>query len=303
MELRHLRYFLVVAEELNFTRAAARLGMSQPPLSQQIRDLEAEIAVPLFDRRPQGVVLTTAGETFLKEARATIEQAERAKSLARQAGEGASGMLRLGVTSTATFNPAPPRMIRAFRALYPDVAISMEEGRSIRLVERLLMDELDVVIVRPSVAIPQELRLRTFGSETLMVAMPADHRLAARQKVALLDLHQDPFIVLAKTICASFHDTALSTCRGAGFDPIIAQQAVRITSIIDLVAANLGVALVPESMARAQVDGVVFRKIEGEPTSVPLALAVRGDNISAIVANFLAAGPPISSLEGSVRRT
>src|SRR5688572_14000376 len=184
MELRHLRYFLAVAEALNFTRAAARLGMSQPPLSQQIRDLETEIGVPLFDRGQQGVALTEAGHAFLKEARATLDQAERAMQFARRAGQGMSGLLRVGITSTATFNAVPPAVLRRFRSHYADVAITIEEGRSIRLVERLLTDELDVVFVRPSPAFPQGLALHLFDPELLVAVVPAEHPLAKQRRIA-----------------------------------------------------------------------------------------------------------------------
>jgi len=290
MELRHLRYFLVVAEELNFTRAAARLGMSQPPLSQQIRDLEAEIAVPLFERGPQGVALTDAGRAFLKEARATLDQAERAKQLARRAGEGASGLLRIGITSTATFNPAPAELIRSFRSAYPDVAITIEEGRSIRLVERLLTDELDAVFVRPSPAFPEGLKLRFLAEEILVAALPETHRLAQQQRIALPDLASDVFILLAKSACMSFHTTVLAACREAGFDPAIGQTAGQMTSIVDLVAAGLGIALVPRSIARVNIVGVVYRDIAGDPPSVALALITRSSDVSVVVANFLVNG-------------
>jgi len=289
MELRHLRYFLVVADELNFTRAAARLGMSQPPLSQQIRDLEAEIAVPLFDRGPQGVVLTEAGRAFQKEARATIEQAERAKQFARRAGQGASGMLRIGITTTANFNPVPPEMIRGFRTRYPDVAITIDEGRSIRLVERLLTDELDVVFVRPSPALPDGLKLHLCASEAMVAALPAGHTLAKQHCIALADLAEESFILLGKSVCMSFHDAVIAACRQAGFAPIIGQQVARITSIVDLVAAGLGVALVPRSISKIAIDGVVYRDIEGDPTSVALALAIRGRDICVPATNFFAA--------------
>lgn len=287
MELRHLRYFLAVAEEGNFTRAAARLGMSQPPLSQQMRDLEQEIGVPLFERLAQGVTLTEAGRIFLLEARSTIERAERAKELARRAGEGATGLLRIGITATATFNPLPARMVRSFRRDHPDVAITMEEGRSIRLVERLLTNELDAVFVRPSPAFPTTIDLAIIDSERLIVALCNDHALADRITLNLGDLAEDTFIVLNKSACASFHDAAIQATRTAGFDPAIGHQAIRLTSILDMVAGNLGVALVPESLARVAADGVRFRELAGDTPSVPLALATRSGARSIVVRNFM----------------
>lgn len=291
MELRHLRYFLAVAEEGNFTRAATRLGMSQPPLSQQMRDLEQEIGVPLFERLAQGVALTEAGRVFLLEARSMIERAERAKALARRAGEGATGLLRIGITATATFNPVPATMIRSFRRDHPDVAITMEESRSIRLVERLLTNELDVVFVRPSPAFPASIDLSIIDREPLIVALCDDHAMADLRDLTLGDLAEEAFIVLNKSVCASFHDAAIQAARTAGFDLVIGHQAVRLTSIIDMVASNLGVALVPQSLARVAATGVRFREFAANTPSVPLALAVRSDNASVVVRNFLNVAP------------
>jgi len=285
MELRHLRYFVVVAEELSFTRAAARLGMSQPPLSQQIRDLETEIEVSLFERGAQGVTLTEAGAVFLREAHATLEQAERAKYFARLAAKGESGFLRIGITSTANFHPVPTRLIRDFSVRFPAIAISIEEGRSIRLVERLLTGELDVVFVRPSPAFPPDLKLHIFEPEPLVAALPEGHRLAKSQ-IALKELADETFITLGRSVCLSFYETVISACRAEGFDPVVGQQAARITSIIDLVAAGLGVALVPESISRINAAGVVYRNIKNRSCSVTLGLATRGDSRSAAVDNF-----------------
>lgn len=287
MELRHLRYFLAVAEEGSFTRAAARLGMSQPPLSQQMRDLEKEIGVPLFERLAQGVTLTEAGRVFLLEARSTIERAERAKALARRAGEGATGLLRIGITATATFNPLPAKMVRSFRRDHPDVAITMEDGRSIRLVERLLTNELDAVFVRPSPAFPAAIDLSIIDRERLIVALCDDHPLASRTPLMLGDLADDAFIVLNKSICASFYDASILAARTAGFELAVAHQAVRLTSIIDMVAGNLGVALVPQSLARVAASGVRYRKLDGDVPSVPLALVTRTGELSIVVQNFL----------------
>jgi DNA-binding transcriptional LysR family regulator len=291
MELRHLRYFLAVAEEGSFTRAAGRLGISQPPLSQQIRDLEQEVGVPLFDRVAHGAALTEAGRVFLIEARSTIERAERAKAFARRAGEGATGLLRLGITATATFNPVPSATIRQFRQRFPDVAITIDEGRSIRLIERLLTNELDAVFVRPSLACPSTVNLSIAGREAMVLALPNDHSMAEGPPVALGDLTQESFIVLGKSICASFHDAVMQAGRAAGFDPIIGHQASRLTSILDMVASGLGVALVPRSLAHVAISGVRFREVADEMPSIPLALAVRGGNVPVVIANFLEALP------------
>ena len=287
MELRHIRYFLAVAEEQAFTRAAARLGIGQPPLSQQIRDLEGEIGCPLFHRWPHGVTLTEAGKAFLFEIRQVLAQVDNAVRAARWAGGGQNGAVRVGFTSSANFNPVVTKALSAFHWRYPQTSLVVEENNTARLVERLANHELDVAFVRPDNVADGRVRLTSVGDEALILALPAAHALAGLVCVPLAALKDDPFIVYARDQGQSFMALIRAACLAEGFEPVIGQEAPKSGAIINLVAAGLGVALVPASIAQLAVEGVVYRPIEGEALKVPLALAVRSDDTSSVAKIFL----------------
>lgn len=287
MELRHVRYFVALAEELNFTRAAARLGIGQPPLSQQIRDLEGEIGFPLFVRRPHGAELTEAGRAFLGEARQILDQAERAKQAARRAGGGHVGALRVGFTSSANFHPAVTEAFAVFHWKYPDASLVVEEGHSARLAERLLQSELDAAFVRPGNVPLAGLELTPLGAEPLILALPAGHALAVQARVPLSALCGEPFVIFSQGIGRTFLGLIAEACRREGFEPTIAQETPNIVAMINLVAAGLGVAMAPSSVAQLAVRGVVYRPLDGPPLEVPLALAARAGDASPLVRNFL----------------
>src|SRR5437899_430817 len=179
MELRHLRYFVAVAEERHVTRAAARLGIQQPPLSQQIRALETELELQLFRRKPRGVELTPAGEAFLAEARIVLERAEHAVLAARRAARGEAGRLGLGFTSSASFHPLVPRAIRAFREAHPLVALSLEEAGTAELVEGLSAERIDAAFVRSPIGPASELIVHSVLEEEMVAALPAGRGLRA----------------------------------------------------------------------------------------------------------------------------
>lgn len=292
MELRHVRYFVALAEELNFTRAAARLGIGQPPLSQQIRDLEKEIGYPLFLRRPHGAELTEAGRAFLAEARLILEQAERAKEAARRAGGGHVGALRVGFTSSANFHPAVTEAFAVFHWRYPDASLIIEECHSARLAERLLHSELDAAFVRPGNVAAEGLDLLPLGEEPLILALPAGHPLAAQARVPVAALAGEPFVIFSQGIGRTFLGLIRETCAQEGFEPTIGQETPHIVAMINMVAAGLGVAMAPGSIAQLAVRGVVYRPLDGAAPQVPLAIATRAGDASPLVRNFLALIPP-----------
>lgn len=292
MELRHVRYFVALAEELNFTRAAARLGIGQPPLSQQIRDLETEIGYPLFLRRPHGAELTEAGRAFLAEARLILEQAERAKEAARRAGGGHVGALRVGFTSSANFHPAVTEAFAVFHWKYPDASLIVEESHSARLAERLLHSELDAAFVRPGNVATEGLDLLALGEEPLILALPAGHRLAAQARVPVAALAGEPFVIFSQGIGRTFLGLIREACAQEGFEPTIGQETPHIVAMINMVAAGLGVAMAPGSIAQLAVRGVVYRPLDGAVPKVPLAIATRAGDASPLVRNFLALIPP-----------
>lgn len=294
MELRHVRYFVALAEELNFTRAAARLGIGQPPLSQQIRDLEKEIGYPLFLRRPHGAELTEAGRAFLAEARLILDQAERAKEAARRAGGGHVGALRVGFTSSANFHPAVTEAFAVFHWKYPDASLIVEESHSARLAERLLHSELDAAFVRPGNVATEGLDLLPLGAEPLILALPAGHRLAAQARVPVAALAGEPFVIFSQGIGRTFLGLIREACAQEGFEPTIGQETPHIVAMINMVAAGLGVAMAPGSIAQLAVHGVVYRPLDGAVPKVPLAIATRAGDASPLVRNFLALIPPLT---------
>jgi DNA-binding transcriptional LysR family regulator len=288
MELRHIRYFLAVAEERHFTRAAAKIGIGQPPLSQQIKDLEAEIGASLFHRVAHGAELTSAGEAFLQAVKEMPMLAERATKAARRAARGETGSLRVGFTPASAFNAVVPSTIRAFRRANADVELMLEEANTTRLVAGLEEGTLDAAFLRPGNAGSKMLQLRLLLEEPMMVALPTGHRAAKLKEVDLAILKDDLFVLLLRPIGSTFYDAIVNACRRAGFEPVIGQLAPQMASVINLVAAELGVSIVPVSISQLRVKGVAYRKIAGQAPTTRLAVAHRRGETSPIVRNFVA---------------
>src|SRR5262249_29178678 len=291
MELRHLRYFIAVAEERHVTRAAERLGMQQPPLSQQIRALERELDVQLFRRRPRGVELTDAGSARLAAGRAVVDHIEHGAAAARRTARGDQGRIAVGFTSSAPFHPFVPRIIRTYREAFPLVALTLEEGGTIELIDHLRDERIDVAFVRTAISDQEGLVVSPLLKEAMVLALPRAHDLARRtnKAVSLTALAEETFIVYRRHNGPGLYDAILSACTVAGFSPRVGQEAPRIVSTLNLVAAGLGISLVPESLQRMRMDGVVFRRIGGAAQpKAPLYLASRRGEASAAVRKFLA---------------
>jgi DNA-binding transcriptional LysR family regulator len=292
MELRHLRYFIAVAEEGHITRAAERLGMQQPPLSQRIKAIERELDVQLFRRKARGVELTEAGRVFLDNARAMLTQNERAIESTRRAARGEQGRLCVGVTPTGPFHPFVPRVIRAFREAFPLVSLTLEECLSPELLKRLRNEQMDAAFLRTPMAEPEDLVIDSLLEEPMVVALPNAHALAQNDGddavLSLKDLAGETFIVYARQHGPGLYDATTAACLKAGFSPRLGQEAPRITSALSLVAAGLGISAVPASMQRMMMDGVAYRRLKGpnQPKAV-LNLASRRRDPSAVVRNFL----------------
>lgn len=288
MELRHLRYFLAVAEEGNVTRAAERLHISQPPLSQQLKDLERTLGVTLFHRSPQGVTLTAAGDAFLIEARRILQAAQQARDVAVRAAQGQTGTLRVGFTSSAAFNPVVAGTLREFRRQWPDVQVLLEETNTARLTEGLLHRKLDAAFLRPASSSElTELQVRRFTDERMKVVLPASHPLAHLRRIELKRLAQDPFVLFPRQVGLSLHDAIIGACQAAGFEPRIDQETPQLSSVINLVAAELGVSIVPTSLAQIQLKGVSYLDISGPAPVATLGLAVHRRHTSPTVANLV----------------
>jgi len=290
MELRHLRYFIAVAEEGHVTRAAERLGMQQPPLSQQIRALERELDVQLFRRRPRGVELTDAGSALLAEARAILSHIDHASAAAKRTARGEQGRIVVGFTSSAPFHPFVPRIIRAYREAFPLVGLTLEEAGTTELVDDLREERIDVAFVRTAIADQQGLEVSPLLKEAMVLALPRSHMLTRRAKkaVSLKALAEETFIIYRRHNGPGLYDAILLACNAAGFSPRVGQEAPRIVSTLNLVAAGLGISLVPESLQRMRMDGVVFRRIAGDAQPMaPLYLASRRAEASAATRRFL----------------
>lgn len=287
MELRHLRYFVAVAEEFNFSRAAERLGIAQPPLSQQIQRLERELGVPLFIRTRRRVELTEVGRALLGDARRTLADAERIVTIAARAARGEAGSLRLGFSSAALYTTVPA-ILRAFLARAPGVAPTLLERSSEEQMEMLAAGTLDAAFVRLPIANPHPtVALRNVAREPLMVALPHGHRLAKRRAVAIRALKQERFIIVARTAARGLHDQIVALCRRAGFDPAPAQEAAEVSTIVSLVSAGLGVAVVPASVRSLQRERVTYHSIRGGNAMTAMALAYDGGNRSRVLRLFL----------------
>lgn len=297
MEVWQLRYFIAVAEEGHISRAAERLGMQQPPLSKQVKAIEKELGVQLFRRLARGVELTDAGRVMLAEARAMLSQLDRAFETTRRAARGEHGQLCVAVTSTGSFHPIVARAIRALREECPGVSLTLEEGLSNELVDRLRDERVDAAFIRTSLADADGLMVTPLFDEPMVIALPDTHGLAGAahaRPVTLTDLAGETFILYGPP-GTGMYDATIAACHAAGFNPHVGnlaastQQAPRIASTLSLVAAGLGISCVPASLQRMNMEGVVFRRIEGPavPRAV-LSLATRRHDASAVVGRFVA---------------
>ncbi len=288
MELRHVRYFLAVAREGNFTRAAAGLGIGQPPLSLQIKDLEREVGALLFRRVAHGAELTEAGHAFLDVVGGMPALAEQGIRSAQRAARGEIGHLRVGFTASSAFNAVVPGTVRAFRRKWPGVRLTLEESNTTRLIAALDNGTVDVVFIRPTAA-GEDFQFRILSEEPLLVALPSSHAAAAGDdEIDLCRLAADPFILFPRAIGPALHDTIIDACRRSGFEPRVDQFAPQLSSIVNLVAADLGVSIVPASIGQLRIAGIVFRAISGQTPPASLALAHRKGSTSTLVRNFIA---------------
>jgi DNA-binding transcriptional LysR family regulator len=289
VELRHLRYFLAVAEELHFTRAAQRLQMAQPALSQQIRKLEAEIGVALFHRTKRLVELTAAGQAMIRPAHQALAEAAAAVEAAQRAARGEIGHLRIGFIESAamTFVPAA---VRRFRQRHPDVGLSLRELAVEAQIQGLLADTLDVAIVRLPLT-SRGLELATIADEPLVVVAPSAHPLAGRSRVSPAALAGEPLVLLAREMVPALYDQIVSLQHEHG-GAQIAQEATSIQAVLGLVAAGLGVSLLPASVKSLGRAGISFSELRPSPRST-IQLAWREGDRSPLTAAFVEAARDI----------
>lgn len=287
MDLRHLRYFVAVAEEENIGRAAARLHISQPPLTRQIQQLEEELGVTLFTRTPRGMELTQAGELFLEEARNIRALVEQATERTQRAGQGKLGRLDVGIFGSAILD-AIPKLLLAFRNRYPDVKVVLHTMTKAEQIEALRQRRISVGFNR-MLAPLADLDIKQVTTENLLLAVPAEHPLAAQPVIRFAELQDHPMVLFPTGARPSFIDKVIGLCTDSGFQPQISQEVGDAVTGVALVAGGFGVCLVPDSATTLQFPGVVYRQLTDAPPNfcVDLSCIHRKDDQSPILAAFL----------------
>lgn len=286
MDLRRLRHFDVLAETLNFSRAADRLHVAQPALSVSIQKLERELGTKLFDRTPAGVQLTIAGAAALVEARRLLFHGEQLHRAVQSVMDGTGGRLRIGFVGSAIYRLIPT-LVPQFRALYPGVTVVLTEGTSIEIIARLEEEALDLGFVRTPMLKAHGATLKILQRDRMLLALPGGHPLASSDPLALGDAAGEPFIMYSPE-AAGLYAHAMSACEAAGFVPNITQEATQIPTVLALVESGLGVALVPEVMRSYRLPNITYRDLrEVHPKETTLALAFYPSRVSPAVENFI----------------
>jgi DNA-binding transcriptional LysR family regulator len=285
LELRLVRYFVAVAEELHFGRAAQRLRMAQPGLSQQIKSLEHLLGVRLLERTSRQVRLTAAGELLLQEGRRLVAQAERVTDLVRRAGLGQLGTVAVAAIGSATYDVVP-RLLREHRRRFPDVEVVLREMSTPAQVQALRGGEVDVGFLR----LPADtagLLAHTVREDRMALMLPDAHPLARKSRIRVRDLAREPLILFPAAPRPSWADTVVAACREAGFEPIVAQEAMESATVVSFVAAGVGVALVPEGLKVLARPGVAFRLLAPPAPVTRLAAVYRTGELPPTVESFL----------------
>ncbi|MGO2009774.1 LysR family transcriptional regulator [Vreelandella alkaliphila] len=272
--LRAMAQFVAVAEELHFHRAAARLNMSQPPLTSAIRKLEGDINVTLIERGNRVLGLTPAGRRFLEEAYETLRRAEQAVIATQDVAAGRSGLVRLGYVGSSLYGRLPD-VIREFRTNHPEVRLELRELTTAAQIDALRDETLDLGVLIPPLAKAEDIEQTRFDSDHLCMAIPKGHPLCRRPMLTLADLSDEPFILWPMVEGRGFHLQVIRLCANAGFVPRVAQEAYGMHAVLSLVAVGSGVSVVPESMSGFQADRISYRSLPGSEAHFDLVLGYR----------------------------
>lgn len=288
MELRHLRYFIAVADELSFSRAAERLQMAQPPLSQQIQALEAELGVKLFDRKTRPLQLTVAGQALLDDARSTLAQLDQSVRKTQSIHNGELGHLAIGFTSSIA-NSILPDILRTFRQHYPEVRLILREENSAFQIQRLRDLQTDIIFTYQYRGLTEvsDLEVMPLLQEPLVVVLPKTHPLATQSKIALSDLADEDFVMPQQQVVSGLPEQIYYLCAQAGFVPKVAQEAVFMVTILGLIAAEIGISILPCSAQALQRQGVVYRPLQEQSLTTQLFAIWRSQNSSTSLKRFL----------------
>ena len=294
MDIRRLRYFLAVADAGHITRAAAHLGMAQPPLSQQIKALEAELGLQLFQRHPKGVTLTEAGRLLQDEARGLLRQAEALRDRLRQVAQGEQGRLALGFTSSAAAHAYMPCTLRACRQQHPHIGLDLREANAAEITDAVQAGHLHCGFLRVPTNRPPELQFETLFHEPALLALPIDHPLAPRpgepvRPLALTALRDEGFILVRQPGAPGLYANLLALCEAQGFSPRVVAEVPRMMSNLNLVAAGAGVSVVPASMQGAHPHAVAYCPLaSATPLDAPMTLVWRRADLAGPTATFVA---------------
>lgn len=286
MEFRQLRYFLAVAEHLHFSVAAERVGIAQPPLSQQIIKLEGEIGTKLFIRHPRRVELTEAGEVFRENAKRILSDVDYALTQVKMAARGESGQLSIGFAGSTVFHPCVATVMRQFRQSYPGVLIKTEESNSTALLEKVADAQVDCALVRLPLNC-RDLITASLVEEEMVAVLPTGHRLGRLRSIDLAQLESDPFILFPRPIGPDLYDSIISACRTEGFSPQVGMESPQISSSVNMVAAGFGVTLIPASIRQIHATGVTYQKLKNKALRTTIALVFRPREKSVTVQNFV----------------
>lgn len=285
MELRHIKYFIAVAEELHFGKAAARLNMSQPPLSQQINQLENELGVVLFRRTKRSVEMTDAGKAFLDQSYQILNKLEKACEEARNIHKGRVGELNIGLAGS--WSSRLLNLLRTYRSKFPDVEVLIHQMSTVSQIKAFQENSIQIGILCPPID-TNDLNLRAIHTVPFYAALPSGHPLAGETyPLDLIKLKGEPFIISPRKVGPGYYDTIISLCNRSGFSPKISQETEGIFNILTLVSMEMGVSLVSQLALEHPREGVVFRELKDKQVTMDLTIAWRKDEDSSIINNFL----------------
>jgi DNA-binding transcriptional LysR family regulator len=297
LELRQFRYFVAVAEELHFTRAAARLHIGQPPLSLQIQAIERELGVVLLKRTRRKVELTPVGELFLQEARLALMQANRAIDTAKRAARGEMGTLRLSFITSVPLVDVFTRAVRSFRLSMPQVHLELKIKSSVDIIDDVLLNTIDLGFTRPSIqsVLPTTITAIPVYEDQLMVVLPIDHPLNKEDgPIPISRLKSERFVLRPRGSGTGFYEQVFSICAEAGFTPQIAQEASEATTTLGLVAAGVGITVAPQALQSIRVHDVVWRELAEAETRSQVVLIYNKGSVNPLRDQFVSGFPPIN---------
>lgn len=296
MELRHLRYFIAVADELSFSRAAERLHIAQPPLSQQIKSLEVELGVQLFNRNRRPLQLTEAGHFFAEEARSTLDKVDQAIRKTQRVSQGELDCLSVGFTSSMV-NGVLPVILKTFRKHYSEITLTLREANSSSLAQGLRDRIIDTIFAYRTPALLQanDLDIAVLSAESLVAVLPKQHRLASEPMVSLTDLQKEEFIMPPLQTAFGISEQIYALCAHEGFVPKVAQEAIFVVTILGLVSGEMGISILPSTIQSLKREGVVYRPIREAAVANPLTIVRRREKSSDILENFISIAKKVSN--------